>query len=191
MKKVGSACGSIARMAIRAVIFDVGGVLEIIDDTVFPGEWPSRLDLTREELDGRLATPGGDAVLGELTEAEIEAHWQRSLGLTAVDVERLVNEFWRWYVGSLDRELFDWFVARRRGLLTGLLSNSGPGAREREACWGFEAVTDDIVYSHEVGLKRPDPAIFALAGRRLHVEPHEILFLDDVSGHVAAARAAG
>lgn len=190
-KKVPSACGSIARMTIRAVIFDIGGVLEIIDDTVFPGQWPSRLGLARKEFDARLATLGGDPVLGEVSEAEIGAHWQRALGLTSMDVQELLDDFWRWYVGTLDRVLFDWFAACRPVLLTGILSNSGPGAREREACWGFESVADDIVYSHEVGLKKPDPAIFALAGHRLGVEPGEVVFLDDVPGHVAAARAGG
>ena len=57
--------------------------------------------------------------------------------------------------------------------------------------WGFEDVTDDIVYSHEVGLRKPDPAIYALAAERLGVAPYEVLFLDDVSANVEAARHAG
>ena len=57
-------------------------------------------------------------------------------------------------------ELYDWFAAQRPTRRTGILSNSGPGAREAERCWGFEAITDDIVYSHEVGLMKPDPQIY-------------------------------
>jgi putative hydrolase of the HAD superfamily len=71
------------------------------------------------------------------------------------------------------------------------LSNSGPGARERERCHGFELVTDDIVYSHEVGVAKPDPEAYVLTARRLEVEPHEVLFLDDLEANVVAARAAG
>jgi len=54
---------------------------------------------------------------------------------------------------------------------------------------GFEAVTDDIVYSHEVGLKKPDPAVFELTVSRLDVAPEEIAYLDDVPANVEAARA--
>ena len=53
------------------------------------------------------------------------------------------------------------------------------------------AITDDIVYSHEVGLVKPDPRVFALTAERLAVRPEEVLFLDDVEGHVLAARAVG
>jgi putative hydrolase of the HAD superfamily len=178
-------------VAIKAVVFDIGSVLEIIDDTVFPGAWPGRLGLEDEEFSSRLDGLAGDPVLGEVTEDEIRIHWQRSLDLSDAVADELMGDFWRWYVGVLDEPLFDWFAARRPAQLTGILSNSGPGAREREARWRFAEVTDDIVYSHEVGLKKPDPAIYALAQRRLEVEPEEIVFLDDVTGHVAAARAAG
>ena len=86
-------------------------------------------------------------------------------------------DFWRWYAGTLDQPL--------------ILSNSGPGAREHERHHGFEGITDDLVYSHEVGLMKPDPRVFALTAQRLGVRPDEVLFLDDVEGHVVAARASG
>ena len=100
-------------------------------------------------------------------------------------------DYWTWYRGTLDQQLFDWFAAQHGPYKTGILSNSGPGAREAERVFGFEAITDDIVYSHEVGLAKPDPAIYALAAERLGVAPHEIVFLDDVELNVEAARAAG
>lgn len=184
-------CGTIRRVAIKAVVFDIGSVLEIIDDTAFPGSWPGRLGLDDDEFSVRLDGLPGDPVLGEVTEDQVRIHWQRSLDLSNEVIEELMDDFWRWYVGVLDEPLFDWFAARRPRQLTGILSNSGPGAREREACWRFEEVADHIVYSHEVGLKKPDPAIYALAQRRLEVQPEEIVFLDDVAGHVEAARAAG
>lgn len=178
-------------VAIRAVVFDIGSVLEVIDDAVFPGAWPARLGLGVEEFEARLDGMSGDPVLGEVTEAEIRTHWQRSFDLSDALADELMDDFWLWYVGALDEPLFDWFAARRPAQLTGILSNSGPGAREREACWRFAEVADDIVYSHEVGLKKPDPAIYALAERRLGVEPQEMVFLDDVTANVEAARAAG
>jgi putative hydrolase of the HAD superfamily len=42
-----------------------------------------------------------------------------------------------------------------------------------------------------VGLKKPDPAIYALAERRLGVEPQDVVFLDDATANVEAAQAAG
>jgi putative hydrolase of the HAD superfamily len=72
------------------------------------------------------------------------------------------------------------------------LSNSFVGAREREqAAYGFEDLVDEIVYSHECGMSKPDPGIYALACERLQVEPAQMVFLDDNEPYVAGARQAG
>jgi hypothetical protein len=42
-------------MAIRAVVFDIGGVLEITPEMDFNQRWEARLDLTAGEIFGRLA----------------------------------------------------------------------------------------------------------------------------------------
>jgi len=178
-------------MAIRAVVLDIGGVLEVVDDDVFPAPAERRLGLARGSIAGGLAGLPGDAVVGEVTEQQVRAEWQRALALDDRQVDALLDDFWRWYVGTLDRELFDWFAGQRPARLTAILSNSGPGARERERFHGFEDVTDDIVYSHEVGLAKPDPAAYEIVTRRLGIEAGEVLFLDDVEANVVAARALG
>ncbi len=177
---------------MRAVVLDIGSVLEVVDDAVFPGPWVERLGLPREELVRRLDDLPGNPGLGEITEGEIRTAWQQSFGLSDDDADELMATFWRWYVGELDVELTTWFAGLRdRGLTVGILSNSCSGAREAERHWGFEAMTDDIVYSHEVGLAKPDPRIYALTAERLGVRPEAIAFLDDVPANVEAARACG
>jgi putative hydrolase of the HAD superfamily len=173
------------------VVLDIGGVLEVVDDEVFPAPAERRLGLAPGTIAGGLAGLPGNAVLGEVTEHQVRAEWQRALGLDDRQVDALLDDFWRWYVGTLDRELFDWFAGQRPARLTAILSNSGPGARERERFHGFEDVTDDIVYSHEVGLAKPAPAAYELVTERLGVEAGEVLFLDDVEANVVAARAVG
>jgi len=176
---------------IKAVVLDIGSVLEVIDDAVFPAPFENRLGLAPGTV-AAAADFEGDPGLGQITEDDVRRHWQRRLGLTDDQVAELMADYWRWYVGSLDQTLVDWFASvRGRGLKAGILSNSGPGAREAERHWGFEEMTDDLVYSHEVGLAKPDPAVYALAAARLGVEGSEIAFLDDVGANVAAARAAG
>ncbi len=176
---------------IAAVVFDIGSVLEVIDHAVFPAPFETRHGLAP----GAIASASdfeGEPGLGEIDEAGFRSHWQRRLGLSDVQADELMADYWRWYVGTLDQHLFDWFAGvRGRGLKAGILSNSGPGAREAERRWGFEEMTDDIVYSHEVGLRKPDRAVYELTATRLGVEPEQIVFLDDVLANVEAARAAG
>jgi putative hydrolase of the HAD superfamily len=50
---------------------------------------------------------------------------------------------------------------------------------------------DGLVFSHEVGARKPAPAVFAHAQRLAGCAPQECLFIDDLPANVAAARAFG
>ena len=45
--------------------------------------------------------------------------------------------------------------------------------------------------SSEVGLRKPDPAIYALAAERVGVEPAACVYVDDLPGNLKPARALG
>jgi glucose-1-phosphatase len=72
------------------------------------------------------------------------------------------------------------------------VSNSVDGARREETRrYAFPDLVNDIIYSHEVGLAKPDPAIYELACERLGVKPPEAAFVDDVPANVDGAAAVG
>jgi epoxide hydrolase-like predicted phosphatase len=103
-----------------------------------------------------------------------------------------VNDAWAEYLGSLNRPLAEYFRSLRPRFKTGILSNSFVGAREREQdAYGFQDMCDTIVYSHEVGYRKPDPAAYGIVCERLGVAPGEVFFLDDVQANVDGARAVG
>ena len=80
-------------------------------------------------------------------------------------------------------------AARRAGLRTALCSNSwGEGLYPRER---LTDCFDVVVISGEVGLRKPDPAIFRLTTERLEVEAPRCVFVDDHPGHLQVAAAAG
>ncbi len=81
---------------------------------------------------------------------------------------------------------------RRAGRVKlGLLSNANRGFSDRLRTRGVAALFDDVVVSADVGLSKPDPAIFRLAAQRLGVEPGACLLIDDQIQHVEGARVAG
>lgn len=90
-------------------------------------------------------------------------------------------EMWEQYLGVANSELIEYARGLRPRYRTGILSNSFVEAREREQdAYGFEDLVDEIVYSHEVGMCKPDPRIYELTCMRLGVGPEEMVFLDDV-----------
>ena len=185
---------SCAGVAIRAVVFDIGGVLERVGPPIWADAWRARLGMTHSEFDAALARvdPDGLAHTGGVSEAEIRASYAEALRLSAAQVDEFMAEMWDWYCGELDEPLVDYVRTLRGRVRTGILSNSADGARREETRrYGFPGLVDDIVYSHEVGLAKPDPAIFRLACARLGVQPNETVFVDDVEANVDGAARAG
>jgi putative hydrolase of the HAD superfamily len=77
---------------------------------------------------------------------------------------------------------------KRAGFRTGLLSNSWGNEYPRE---GWDEMFDAIVISGEVGMRKPEPEIFAHALELLGVRADEAVFVDDLLPNVEAARGLG
>jgi putative hydrolase of the HAD superfamily len=194
-------------MPIRAVVFDIGGILEIVSEGGDPTQrfpdmiarWEERLGLAPGELDRRitamderLSAAGKDGAIGTCTEEEWLAELRLATGMDDAQMDAFMRDFWDVYVGELNTELIEYFNGLRPRYRTALLSNSFVGARrEEEVRFGFAAMTDLIVYSHEEGMSKPDPRIYERAWQRLDVQPHEMIFLDDVEPNILAARECG
>lgn len=185
-------------MTIRAVAFDLGGVLEYVGPAEqFVARWRERLGVSEAAAGALLwpltrADPADRAKTGVITQAEYHEHCLTVLGLTGSAGDEFMAEFWDWYCGELDTELAAYAAALRPGYQTAILSNSVAGARAQEqARFGFEQLVDVIVYSDEVGLAKPDPRIYALLCAELGRDPDEVVFVDNRPPNVAAACAAG
>jgi len=183
-------------MPIRSVVFDIGGVLERVDDfeAVLGASWRERLRMSPEEFRAALAAidPDNLSETGHMSEAQWTARCAASLRLSPARTEEFRADVWDWYCGELDEELMAFAASLRPHVRTAIVSNSADGARREEiARYAFDEVFDPIIYSHEVRLAKPDPAIFELVCSRLDVAPDETIFVDDVPGHCEAARKVG
>src|SRR6202044_284443 len=107
-------------------------------------------------------------------------------------IAELMEDMWTEYVGTLNRELVEYFVRLRPRYKTGMLSDSFVGAREREqAAHALQDMCDVIVYSHEEGYVKPDARMYRIVCDRLEVAPGAAVLLDDVQTNVDGAISAG
>jgi putative hydrolase of the HAD superfamily len=179
-------------VAIRAVVFDIGGVLEITPDLGVDRRWETRLGLPAGEMAKRMHDVWLGGSLGTITLDNVHQAITDRLGLDERQVAEFMADLWREYLGTANTELIEYARGLRPRYRTGILSNSFVGAREREqAAYGFEDLVDEIVYSHEAGMSKPDRRIYALVCSRLNVRHDETVFLDDTAVCVAGAREAG
>ncbi len=179
-------------VAIRAVVFDIGGVLEITPDLEVNRRWEARLGLLTGEMDERMRDIWMGGSIGTITLDDVHQAIMGRLDLDEQQLAEYMSDLWRQYLGTANPELIEYARQLRPRYRTGILSNSFVGAREREqTAYGFEDLVDEIVYSHEVGMSKPEPGIYALVCARLNVRPWEMVFLDDSDMCVAGAREEG
>jgi putative hydrolase of the HAD superfamily len=186
-------------MAIRAVVFDIGGVLEITQDLSparsqdsITRSWEARLGLPAGEIDGRMRDAWIGGSIGTVTLDEVHQALRDRVGLDEEQLAAFMADMWREYLGTANTELIEYARGLRPRYRTGILSNSFVGARDQEQqAYGFEDLVDEIVYSHEAGMSKPDPRIYALTCERLGVQAGEAVFVDDYVPNVTAASEAG
>lgn len=81
---------------------------------------------------------------------------------------------------------------RAAGIKTGVLSNSlGREPYDPYAGFDLHGTFDEIVFSAEHGMRKPDPAIFRLVLDKLGVPAERCLFVDDSEENLGAAHRLG
>jgi putative hydrolase of the HAD superfamily len=181
-----------APSSLRAVVFDFGGVL-----------WDMRWDVARE-LDRAHGLPRASVFetlyrsetwravergAGDADAWRREAH--RALEARAGRALPPLHEEWRKSQAAIERNI-QLVAALRPDYTISLLSNADVSLRRRlEHEIGIHHLFDDIVCSAEVGMAKPEPAVFDLACGRLGLAPPECVFVDDHEPNVRAAQARG
>jgi putative hydrolase of the HAD superfamily len=181
----------VPRVRLRAVVFDLYG-------TLVP-EFPlSRWDAMFEGMAAALGADVGafraawegtiverqTGVLGDVAE-NVRVICERIGVSTSTDaIERalevraaMYREWFRPQPGAV--ETLGWL--REQGYRTALVSMCAPDTPALWAASPLGGLVDVLVFSSEVGLRKPDPAIYLAATEGLRVAPAECLYVGDGS----------
>ena len=178
-------------MKIKAVFFDLGGVIVRTEDPGPRTNLAESLGLSYAEIDRIVFEneSSRQASLGIISEAQ---HW---LNIASVleqpdsEAERLKNEF---FAGDrVDPDLVNLIRGLRPAYKIGVISNAWSGMRTWLSDHDLLDIFDDMVGSAEVGFAKPDQRIYQAALRNLAVKPGESVFIDDMLTNVEAARKIG
>jgi putative hydrolase of the HAD superfamily len=190
-------------MTIRAIFFDFGGVLLQHADGVDHRAIEARFGLEERALFRCLYRESRymDFQVGACTHEE----WQASIRTAAVKAlgEELAREVLEAYEAA-ERPLNPHMMAlvdrlRDAGYITGIISNTIPGLEERLRERDEQHPPEDRLVpkfavrigSGDLGIAKPDPAIFEHALREADVPAEAAVFTDDVKPYAEAARSLG
>ena len=188
-------------MRFRSILFDLYDTLvwlDVEESNIWRKRFSDRLGVPidiflrvwRRSIDDRMLGKMGslsNQIAAAVSDLGIEPSDSLISDLVAIERQRLVNsvKLYPSAVSTLSR-------LASQGFKLGLLSNSSEGAAIPITYLGIDKLFQRMILSHEVGLLKPDPAIYQLACRALDTRPSETMFVADGSfGELDAARELG
>ncbi len=178
-------------MTIRAVFFDMGGVVVRTEFQAPRQNLAERFGMDYEDLVKLVfdSESAHQASLGFISEDEQWTAIVRKLHLPESEAQAFRDDFFAGDVTDLD--LLDFMRGLRKQYKVGLISNAWSGLRPWIVNKKFEDAFDAMIISAEVGVEKPDARIYRIALEKLRVAPAESVFLDDFLENVEGARAVG
>ena len=177
---------------IKALIWDMGGVLLRTEDGAPRKRLAGRLGTTRRALEELVfGSPSAkQAMLGTIA---IEEHWAAVGKALHLNEEELIDFQKQFWAGDrVDNELVQTIRSLRGRYRTGLLSNAWSDMRETaEKVYDFLDAFDVIVFSAEIKMAKPDAEIYTHILKKLEIEPSEAVFVDDFIENITAAEGLG
>ena len=181
-------------MGLRAVVFDYGMVLTGTPDLTAHDAMVRITGLTPDQFENFYWADRHAYDEGKLNGA---GFWQKfahdaRLSLSDAEVKELERQDARMWT-TQNPLMLEWQRRlKAHGIRTAILSNMGDSVLEnikREFRWIDDF--DVLVWSFQLHMAKPDPAIYRHVLRELGTHPEETLFIDDKRVNVDAAQALG
>ena len=176
---------------IKTVIFDLGGVLVRTENMLPRQKLAEKHGMSYQELSYLVyrTKSANLAMIGKVPAGDHQQTILKNLNLPLDSFSAFEDEFWGG--DRLDSQLVDFIQGLRGEYRTVLLSNAWDNLRKLlEGLWKIDGVFDEIFISAEMGLAKPDPAIYKVVIDSLGQDPSELIFVDDFVDNIKAAREA-
>jgi epoxide hydrolase-like predicted phosphatase len=177
---------------IRAVIWDLGGVILRTEDLGYRSKWEARTGLGPWDLEKAVfrSEMSKLASMGKASTQEIWDSLQVRFGLLDDEIAEFQVDF---LAGDhIDDDLMTFIRGLRKQYKIGMITNAWPDIRQ----WMEQEVKiadafDHIVVSSEVGMVKPTSDIYHLSLAGLGVRAEESLFVDDFIENIEGAKGVG
>jgi putative hydrolase of the HAD superfamily len=178
-------------MTIRAIIWDLEGVLLHTPDGNVPTSIARRLNVPAEKVYESFNSEFMDRVdIGEFTQDEFWNRMLDVLGLPCEDKRHLLDFINQDFF--IDTELVSDILNYHKQYKTALLSNFSNALRPMlNDRWRMDGTFDEIVISSEVHMIKPHPEIYRYTLQKLGCAADETIFIDDRKINIDGAQAIG
>ena len=176
---------------MKAVIFDLGNVLVNYDGQATSTALSELVGISLDKLFVHYQNVDYAFGTGQLSGRGYYDLLDQTFGLQS-SYENYVAALCRYQERNEMAFAFARELQAKDDVVVGIISNTN----EVHASWLHANLPElkqfsSVILSNEVGLLKPDPAIFKLALNQLGVSPEQALFVDDVAENVVGGTAVG
>jgi len=183
------------KLKIKALIFDVGGVLQLRNPSF---EHPNvhnyiakKLGINLDQYFDSIDTAYTKSIEGKASEKRVLKIMARNLKITLSRLKKLYLGAYRKYY-TLNKKLLEFiFRIRKQGYKTAILSDQWYLSKKALIPRDFYDKFDLTIVSCDVGIRKPNPEIYNLVLRKLKMKPEEVIFVDNQKWNIVPAKKLG
>ncbi len=174
----------------KLIIFDLGGVLFTDGSNLFVEYLHKEYHLPVEDIKHVISGKIGTAYReGKITRDEF---WKKVLEKLPINGDpSLLEKQWINSYDLIDETKIIIQLLRKHYSLFYLSDNVKERVDALNTKFQFLSLFDGGVFSHEVGVRKPDPRIYLAALEKAHMNPQESVFIDDKESSLPPAKALG
>jgi epoxide hydrolase-like predicted phosphatase len=193
--------GYISEKKVKAVIFDVGGVLQLggkkrksptnVHISGIHEKIANALGLTMDQYFDSIDTAYAKSMEGQVSKSTL-------LGILSLNLNYPKDKLEKLYVNAykkvFKKNLWLFNVAKqlkKKGYKVAVLSDQWALAKDALLPEKEFKIFDEVVVSCDVGVRKPNPAIYNLVLEKLNLKPQEVLFIDNQEWNILPAHSMG
>lgn len=169
---------------IKAIIFDIGGVIYTKEMKGFGGEvsfhdhMRNKLNLSIEQWFNAIEPEYSNSVIGKISEKQLLKKNASKLGISEEKLAKMWKETFK-EIFHLNKELLTIVKKLRKNYKTAILSDQWPVSYRILVNKKVKENFDVLVFSLQVKTRKPGLKIYNITTKRLKVEPKECVFIDN------------
>ena len=191
----------IKKNRIKAVLFDVGGVLALGESSerkrgkFIPSgvhlNMAKKLNISIDQYLDSIDTAYVSAITGKLSKKEVIETLSKNFKIPSKKLKKLYLDSYKKNFKQ-NKELFkELFKLKKQGYKIAVLSDKWFLSKEALMPEKIYKNFDETIVSCDVGVRKPNQKIYQLAVKKLKVSPKEILFIDNQKWNILPAKKLG
>jgi len=189
------------KQKIKAVVFDVGGVLQLGKYSIFSFRrhrslsvhhfMARALNISIDQWFDSIDTPYAKSIEGKITKKECLAIMSKNLSVSSEHLEKLFIYTYHKYFKRNKRLYETAFKLKERGYKIAILSDQWYVSKEALINPEDASKFNEVIISCDAGLRKPNPKIYELIIKKLKIKPSQIVFIDNQKWNILPAKKLG